>query len=254
MVPKAATLNKAQVQKLALVNVHYHLGAEHKSDAYSDASDSEAYDAQHRRLGEGGGGAAGRRLVTGNVRPGYMCPNTGIAADKLTSYSFQFCKGEVEVGKSYEVQYVHSSAGYSQAELDANSDVDLLDDGLGGAANGRGMLNPMVAVQAQIYHIVKGAASSNDLLHGWTSTNHADAVMYPGSTTGPSHNNEICSPYAVTWHVDKMCHQISPESFDNLCKQMQDLYNLDYDLYPHGSREIVDPAYVVESQYVLQYV
>merc|ERR1711862_620701 len=129
-----------------------------------------------------------------------MCPNTGIAASKLTPYVFQHCKGVVEVGKSYEVQYVHSSAGYSQAELTADPSLDLMDDGLLRAANGRGLLNPTIAVQAKVFHIVRDSATPNEMLHGWGNSAPADAAMYTGSTTGPSYNNEICSPYAVTWH------------------------------------------------------
>merc|ERR1712217_417222 len=60
--------------------------------------------------------------------------------------------------------------------------------------------------------------------------------MYPGSTTGPSHDNTVCSPYAITWHVDKACHQVPPESFDKLCEDMEKLYGMEKDLYPHGSR------------------
>lgn len=157
------------------------------------------------------------------------------------------------MGKSYEVHYVHSSAGYSQADLE-DASVDGIEDGLGGAANGRGLLNPMVVVQGQVFQIVNEADEVDDMLHGWTVVGHNNSVMYAGSTTGPSHNNQVCSPYAITWHVDKDCHRVSPASFDKLCKQMKDLYNLEYDLYPHGSRLILDAKYVVEPQYVMPLV
>jgi hypothetical protein len=237
-VPKAATLTDAQVSFLPLTNVHFHLGAEHKSDEYNDGADALAYD-------------NARRLAAGTtVRPGFMCPRASLSTAQLAPYNFQYCRGQMEVGKSYEVHYVHSSAGYHPSEI-VNADQDAMDDGLGGAANGRGLLNPMVAVQGQVYQIVQGAATVNDLLHGWTVVGHQNSVMYTGSTTGPSHNNQVCSPYVITWHVDKACHQVSPESFDNLCRQMQELYQLENDLYPHGSRIILDPAWVVETQYVV---
>merc|ERR1712217_440911 len=57
-VPKAATLNDAQGQALPLTNVHFHLGAEHKSINYANASETDAFD--------------GRRLSGGAVRPGFM--------------------------------------------------------------------------------------------------------------------------------------------------------------------------------------
>lgn len=234
MTPKAATLTDAQADFLPLVNVHFHLGAEHKSDAYNNGTDATAYDA----------GSS-----TSQVRPGWMCPTESLTASQMTSYNFQYCKGDMAVGNSYEVHYVHSSAG-----VDANDDptinADNLADGLGGAANGRGILNPMIVVQGQIFQIVAGGASVDDLLHGWTVVGHTNSVMYSGSTTGTSHDNDVCSPYAITWHVDKDCHQVSPESFDNLCKQMKETYNMDVDLKPHGSRKLVASQYVVKDEFV----
>jgi len=178
-----------------------------------------------------------------------MCKSDDLNADQLKAFEFQHCKGKVEVGKSYEVHYVHSSAGYSEEAL-KGADFDLMNDGLGGAANGRGQLNPMVVVQGQVFQIVQGADTVDDMLHGWSVVGHENSVMYTGSTTGPSHNNEVCSPYAITWHVDLKCHRVSPESFDNLCKQMKDMYKLEKDLYPHGSRIIVDSKWVVPKDHV----
>jgi len=236
-------LNDAQANSLPLANVHFHLGAEHKSDDYKDDTDAKAYDAANdRRLSDD------RRLAA-NVRPGYMCSKDGLSNDQLKAYDFKYCQGQVSVGKSYEVHYVHSSAGYDAEDL-KNADKDLMDDGLGGAANGRGQLNPQVVVQGQVFQIVQGAATIDDMLHGWTVVGHDKSVMYSGSTTGPSHNNQVCSPYVITWHVDLMCHQVSPESFDNLCKQMNDIYKLQGDLFPHGSRKIVDKAFVVPADHV----
>ncbi|CAE7549263.1 unnamed protein product [Symbiodinium sp. CCMP2592] len=238
MTPKAATLTDDQANFLPLVNVHFHLGAEHKTEAYSDDTDSIAYDAA----------SSGRRLA-GNVRPGFMCSKSSLNANQLAAYNFTYCKGDVQVGKSYEIHYVHSSAGMDNNATDEKN-ADLLADGLGGAANGRGLLNPMIVVQGQIFQIVNGAATVDDMLHGWTVVGHDNSVMYPGSTTGQSHDNEVCSPYSITWHVDKDCHQVSPESFDNLCKQMSEAYGMYADLYPHGSRKLVSSQYVVKSEFV----
>jgi len=241
LTPKAATLNDDQAEFLPLVNVHFHLGAEHKSEEYSDDADSVAYDAEHS--------GHGHRRLAESPRPGFMCSNAGLTAEELAPYTFTSCKGAVEVGKSYEVHYVHSSAGYASEDL-AGAGVDGIEDGLGGAANGRGMLNPMIVVEGQVFQIVNGGEDVSDMLHGWTVVGHTNSVMYAGSTTGPSHNNEVCSPYAITWHVDKACHKVSPESFDKLCKQMKDQYNLEDDLYPHGSRKLVDAQFVVKAEYV----
>jgi len=237
--PKAATLTDAQANFLPLTNVHFHLGAEHKSDDYSNDTDSRAYDAA----------PGGRRLAEGAVRPGFMCDTAGLSESQTAPYVFQHCRGDVQVGKSYEVHYVHSSAGYTSEELEG-ADQDGIDDGLGGAANGRGLLNPMIVVQGQVFQIVAGAENVTDLLHGWTVVGHENSVMYSGSTTGESHDNAVCSPYVITWHVDLACHRVSPEAFDNLCRQMNETYQLVADLYPHGSRKLLDPAWVVKAEYV----
>jgi len=87
MDPKAAVLTEAQAEQLPLVNVHYHCGAEHKSDEYNDASDSEAFD-------------SGRRLYEGSAcRPGFMCDASGLTDDQKAPYTFQYCKGDVQVGR-----------------------------------------------------------------------------------------------------------------------------------------------------------
>lgn len=236
-IPKAIVLTEAQAEYLPLTNVHFHKGAEHKADGYKDGS------------------GMARRLAEGPVAAGWRCGDpAALSADEKKPYSFSHCKN-VEVGETYEIHYVHSSAGWSDEDIAQSSKGtdEKMQDGLGGAANGRGMLNPMVVVQAQVYQIVQGAQVIDDMLHGWlneTIRKKSSCVMYAGSTTGPSNTNEFCSPFTVTWHVDKDCHQVSPESFDNLCKQMWDDYKLDLDRAPHGSREIVSADHVVKSEYV----
>jgi len=266
--PKQATLNKAQAAKLPLANVHYHLGAEHKSDAYKDDTDAKAYDAAKARrldlgieeaedddddeaeeLGIAGPRRDLRRLATGAVRPGFMCP-AAPAAEK-DAYTFQYCKN-VEVGKTYEIHYVHSSAGTFSDKPAADS----INDGLGAAAHGRKQLNPMVVVQGLVVQVVNKKADAtfgkvDDLFNkGWSSITHTNAVMYPGSTTGPSHDNKVCSPYAITWHVDKDCHKVSAASFDNMCKIMSETHKMTADLPPHGSRIILDSKWVAPAEYV----
>jgi len=232
-------LNKAQAAYLPQTNIHFHLGAEHRSNSYNDSSDSDEYDSQsdaHRRLSE-------------SPRPGFMCPTTKFTEEQLKPYEFKYCTGNVQVGKSYEVHYVHSSAGDTEVGLS---------DGLGAAAGGtRGLLNPMVAVQAQTFVLVNDSGDSllqdNDLLHGWGHTDHRNALMYTGSTTGSSFDNDqSCSPYTISWHVDLDCHAISAESFDNMCKDMSELYGLVKDLAPHSSRVLVDASLVVPASEVYE--
>lgn len=226
--PTAALLSEKQANKMKQTNVHFHLGAEHKSDHYNDATASEKYDAAE---------AHHRRQLSESPRPGFMCPNTDLTPEQLDdSYVWQHCTGKMHVGNSYETHYVHSSAGYS----------DELADGLGAAAGGGLTLNPMLAVETIVYHIVAGEEiGDHDLVHGWDHVEHDDALAYLGSTTGQSHDNEVCSPYVVSWHVNTHCVQVSAATFDNMCRQMKEEYGMEADLASHGSRKLVDKAYVV---------
>ena len=73
-----------------------------------------------------------------------------------------------------------------------------------------------------------------------------DVAKYTGSTTGSSVDNEMCSAYAgITWHVDRECHLLSASSFDEMCKDMLEM-GMYSDVYPHGSRELVDPQWVTD--------
>jgi hypothetical protein len=230
--PKAATLSAEQAKLLPLTNIHFHLGAEHTSEQYSDNLDSAEYDIADDSEGP---------------RPGFMCAKDDLKETDMGPYTFKHCKGEVEVGKTYEVHYVHSSAGYSEKQLETK-DVDGVDDGLIGAANGRHQLNPMIVVQGVVFQIVNGGEEDDSIIDGLKD--YVSSVMYPGSTTGTSFDNEVCSPYAITWHVDRKCHRVSPESFDNFCKQLKERYGEKKDLHPHGSRKLVQSDYVVKWEYV----
>lgn len=239
--PKAATLNANQADFVPLTNIHFHLGAEHKSMAYSNSSCSEAWD------------ACTKDPEIKGKRPGFMCPIWHMKPWQFAPYQFKHCGAGVAVGKTYEVHYVHSSAGYSDEDLDGIDGVDPIDDGLGGAANGRGILNPMIVVEALVFQIVQGAEDL-DAFHGWqTVADHKRSVMYQGSTTGTSYNNTICSPYSITWHVDKTCHRISPKGFDDLCKGMDEVYGLKEDLKAKDSRVLLNRKWVVKDEFVVPY-
>jgi len=234
--PKAPLLTREQMKNLSLVNMHYHLGAEHKADEYQIDYLINLW-----------------KSDSNETRPGYVCEQPNPPA---TPYEFQHCKG-VKEGYTYEVHFVHSSAGYSPDQIDHADNLDL-DDGLGGAAHGYGALNPTIGVEAQVFHITRSAPrdiDGKDLVRGFLDKDsipeeRKEVWAYLGSTTGSSLNNTICSPYEVSWHVDIMCHKIKPEDFDEMCKEMKNKYGLDDDLSPHGSRPLVDPNWVVGSLFV----
>lgn len=235
MFPKAATLTRNQSKHLPLTNVHFHLGAEHKSVEYGNGTDSAAWDAK-----------------PSGPRPGFMCSSKGAPSSELKPYKFKHCGEHVEVGKSYEIHYVHSSAGYSRKEelSRKQNPAHALRDGLHGAANGHGQLNPMIVVNAQVVLLTNGGEDDFQIkAHDWTPTRRS-SVMYPGSTTGTSYNNTICSPYTCTWHVDKKCYKITAASFDNFCRELLDSSEVHDATHAHGSRMLVDPAFVAGLSHV----
>jgi len=209
--PKAHVMTMEQSNQLYVTNVHFHLGAEHKSDFYNIPNASDAYD-------------QGRS--EDKIRPGFMCDTSSFTSDQLKEYTFQHCE-DVEVGRTYEVHYVSSSAGTKDGGLK---------DGLGVAAAGRGLANPMIVVKAMVYLVVDDEAFyQDDLLSNFDTDG---ALMYAGSTTGPSYNNEVCSPYTITWHVSPKCTTVSASAFDKLCQDMVSNGEVK-DVAPHASRLLV---------------
>jgi len=235
MFPKAPLLTRNQMRNLSLANVHFHLGAEHRADEYKSESLMIQWNPD-----------------SNETRPGYACRAPPTVADP---YDWKYCKG-VKVGYTYEVHFVHSSAGYSTDQIQHSVDTEL-DDGLGGAAHGYGALNPTIGVEAQVFYIDKSAPAHDGtrLVRGFMDEFDTPAVRkevwaYLGSTTGESLNNTICSPYQVSWHVDTTCHLIHPRDFDEMCNEMITRYKMESDLSPQGSRVLVDSNWVVGSKYV----
>jgi len=193
----------SSVNKLAQVNTHYHEGAEHFSGGEYD--------------------------TPGDNAGGYYCDSLSLTATpaQLEPFEFEHCM-DMEVGSTYEMHWVHSSGGTS------------IGVGLGGAFARQA--NPLVVVQAQVFLVVNDEEyARDDLMHGWVGDLATDAVKYLGSTTGTSYDNEVCSPYLVSWHVDRECHMIAASTMDAMCRDMAEMYKMSVDLEPHGSRVLVSP-------------
>ena len=196
------------IGSLGKANVHFHLHAEHKSAGEYDTPTTEA------------------------GKYGYDCGTLegSLTTAQKAAYAWEYCK-ETEVGETYEIHWVYSSGAGS-----------TISDGLGGAFTYQN--NPFVVVRAQVFVITNDSAddlpSGADLFDGWRSDSITDAVAYLGSTTGTSYNNtDTCSPYSVTWQVDRKCQRISAKSFDAMCKTMKSTHGMDDDLHPHSSRMLV---------------
>lgn len=247
-------LTTAQRDKLKLSNVHFHQGAEHNSAQYKDWSRrlGDAYDHDH----DGNVAHTSDTAAHGHYKD--LPTDSGRTCDTsawtLDAYTFSNCQN-VSVGSTYEIHWVHSSANV-HAEVDVDDDEAMLSSGLGAAANGGGALNPFLAVKAQVVFIVNGGMADGsgdgtskdptDYHLDWHSAWATDVKRYAGSTTGPSHNNDdVCSPYAVSWFVDRECHAMDAGIFDTeFCGKMIE-EGLHVDLWPHGSRTLVSSEFVV---------
>lgn len=228
------------------VNVHWHLGAEHKSDGEYDVNGtgpSHLTDGYDRRL------AAGTE-----VRGGFRCNFYDASDPKFTQvYDWKHCVDMV-VGETYEVHWPHSAAGacgtpnqYQTPFYDGVfCNQQMILDGLD-------RLPELVGVQAQVFTIVNDESYYYpDLFRGMIVDGEygQDIAKYTGSTTGTTRNNEICSAYSpITWQVDRKCQLISASSFDKMCADMKSQRDdMSEDLYPHGSRELVDDEFTANNQ------
>ena len=219
------------------VNVHWHKGAEHRSEGEFDedgvgpSSDEEHTDDGHRRSLEG--------------RQGMYCHLYDEDDKKFTKdYKWQHCE-HMEVGETYEVHWPHSRAGACNT---LNQWQSPFYDGVFCNAGNLNLdaLQGDIGVQAQVFTIVndedyyfpnlmQGMIVDAELGMG------VEITKYTGSTTGDGRDNGTCSNYSpITWQVDRKCHMISASSFDKMCADMKmQRDDMSEDLYPHGSRELV---------------
>jgi hypothetical protein len=242
---------------LCPVNVHWHLGAEHRSAGQYDED------------GKGPGDDSHRKLLAGATRLGGRCHHYDATDPKFTKpYEWKHCDASMKVGETYEVHWPHSALGacgtvnqYQTPFYDGvfcNADPAL--SGTGGSNRGEvdlttvnGDYSAHVGVQSQTFTIVNDEAYYYpDLMRGMiVDANHGKTVTaYSGSTTGTSRSNTVCSAYGpITWHVDRTCHLISASTFDKMCADMK-AQNDDMtdDLYAHGSREVVAQSLTADNK------
>jgi hypothetical protein len=239
---------------LCPVNVHWHLGAEHKSDGQYDAS--------------GKGPAPEDRRLADAPRQGHRCHHYNAADPAFTTeYKWQHCVG-MKVGETYEVHWPHSKAGACgtpaqfqtpfydgvfcrHSDSPTGDQINLLGPVEGGGDyKTAGGLSTRVGVEAQVFTIINDEDYYYpELMRGMIIDSAkgygSDMAYYTGSTTGDSrNNNDQCSPYSpITWQVDRKCHLISASSFDKMCADMKlQLDDMTGDLHAHGARETVTDA------------
>lgn len=213
---------------LCPVNVHWHIGAEHRSKG--------EYDEMFDDKGPEDSGTEERR--------GLRCNHYDAQDEKFTKpYNWKYCSN-MAVGETYEIHWPHSVLGAC-----GTSDQYQTPFYDGVFCNFEAMPSPQglahaVGVQGQVFTVVNDETYYYpDLIRGMIKegTYGVDITYYTGSTTGTTRNNGVCSQYApITWQVDRTCHLISASSFDKLCADMRAQKDsmLD-DVHPHGAREVV---------------
>ena len=230
---------------LCPVNVHWHKGAEHRSEGEFDEdgvgpSSGENTDDNHRRSLEG--------------RQGMYCHLYDENDKKFTKdYKWEHCE-HMEVGETYEVHWPHSRGGACNT---LNQWQSPFYDGVFCHAENLNFeaLQGDIGVQAQVFTIVNDEDYYfPNLMQGMI----VDAELgmgvkitkYTGSTTGDGVDNDTCSNYTpITWQVDRTCHLISASSFDKMCADMKmQRDDMSEDLYPHGSRELVSNELAANNQ------
>jgi len=248
-----ATLDPIQDYNAAgmcTVNVHWHLGAEHRSEGEFDETFAFDHPGLRRRLAE-------------DIRTGHMCANAKEMFDSndphvANEYEWKYCHG-MHVGLSYEIHWPHSSIGACQTEWQlqypfmdgvlcgatmAGLDIGTAADAIFSRAVG-------IGVEGQVFTIVNSPDPTSspylyptwDSLAGWNKDLVTDWAYYQGSTTGDAASNEVCRGTGglVTWHMDRNCHLVEAATIDNLCRLMVASASDDMspDTEPHGARETV---------------
>jgi hypothetical protein len=240
---------------LCPVNVHWHMGAEHKSDGEYD--DDGTAPNKNRRLSSDIRPSYHRNLA-GDVRYGGKCYKYDSSDSRFTTeYEWKHCVG-MHVGDTYEVHWPHSKAGACGTPNQFQTpfyDGVFCRFGTDGAANTVNLLDDLpgrVGVQAQVFTIINDEDYYYpDLMRGMIidGAYGQDMAHYTGSTTGTSRSNTVCSQYTpITWQVDRKCHLISASSFDKMCADMKlQRDDMSDDLHAHGAREVVLPEFAANN-------
>lgn len=202
--PAASTMN--------LCNLHTHTNAEHKGPGFSIS----AGDGEHG---------------------GYKCNGS----DDLTEAELAPLPGGhtpyhgVKPGDTIEVHWVYSTC-------------DVAPGPTLGACSSEGCANPTLRVETQVFLVVNDdkAASFMDFAYGGNKvgalhqpkslpSDTGTPVVFPGSTTGSSYTQSVCSPMQVTWSVRPECSKLSISSL----MAWAELGNVFEEDHSHGVRQLV---------------
>lgn len=195
--------------EMNLCNIHTHTNAEHKASGFSV-------------------------FVSDQDDGGYACNETS----ELTAAELEAAPGAyqgVEPGDTIEVHWVHTTC-------DATPGPGL------GACVPEGCANPLFRVEAQAFLVVNDsqALDFNQMAYGGNRvdgrpqaklipTNTGDPVVFRGSTTGPSYDQQNCSALKVTWSVRPQCAKLDINSL-HLWAESGNVFE---ETKSHGVRQLV---------------
>ena len=273
---------------LCPVNVHWHLGTEHRSAGQYDEGGNGPYPNwntdSHVVHGPNdspndAGDLAGRRLAGDGALPrqGGMCYHYDTFTDaEKTEYDWKYCK-DMHVGNTYEIHWPHSAVGacgrdwytkgvpgkwqyqypfYDGVFCGQGPETISIGNGDINDPTNTFNVNKRVGVQGQVYTIINSDATEyqhDTLFYGaWMGQDHwSDVATYIGSTTGTSRDNNMCSMFSpITWQVDRTCHVISARSWDEMCRIMlEQADDMEPETHPHGSRKLVNNKWSSNSVY-----
>ena len=206
--------------ELNLCNIHFHKNAEHKSKAFPIFAGK----------GDGHG-----------YQSGYQCSmSKTLSKAEMAPTAETICNsehGDLKPGDTIEVHWVFSSC-------------DIQPGPTLGSCLSESCANPQLRVETQVFTLVNdpNALDFNALgyqgnmangLHQPKAlpTGTGSPVVFTGSTTGPSYNDQKCSPYQVTWSVRPDCAKVNINTVGDFCKG-----NAFKEDHAHGVRKLVtDP-------------
>ena len=212
------TFNMAPASKdLNLCNIHLHKNAEHKAKAFSI----------YAGKGDGHGYQSGYQCgISKSLTKAEMTPTKGKICDSA--------HGDLKPGDTIEVHWVFSSC-------------DIKPGPTLGSCLSESCANPQLRVETQVFTLVNDSSAQDfnklqyqgNMVNGLHQpkalpTGTGTPVEFTGSTTGPSYNEQTCSPYQVTWNVRPGCAKIDINTIGNFCKG-----NVFKEDHAHGVRELV---------------
>lgn len=195
--------------EMNLCNIHTHTNAEHKGPGFSV-------------------------FVGDSDDGGFACNNT----DSLTEAQLTPAPGDykgVKPGDTIEVHWVHTSCDVTPGEGLGSCFTDTCTD-------------PLLRVETQVFLVANDRnaldftkfAYNGNMVAGKHQPlaipgNTGTPVVFRGSTTGPSYDQQTCSPAKVTWSVRPQCATVDINSLHRWV-QMGNVFN---ESKSHGVRQLV---------------